>query len=146
MRDVAYYIDRILVSHQPKAIFIYVGNDIVAGEKDKTPDQVLELYKYVVKRIRLKHPEIPITWLAISPSEKRWAAWDKIQLTNQLVSDFCLTEKKLYTINAGNKFIGEDGWPLKQYYKDDKLHYNEEGYHVWGRAIANEVKTIVSGK
>ena len=144
LRDVAYYIDRILATHKPKAIFIYVGNDIVAGEKDKTPDQVLELYKYIVKRIRTKHARVPITWLSISPSEKRWAVWDKIQQANDLIKAYAQSEPDMYFINAGNNFLGEDGKPISKYYKDDKLHYNEMGYSIWGKAISKEVKKIAS--
>jgi lysophospholipase L1-like esterase len=146
LRDVAYYIDRILASHQPKAIFIYVGNDIVAGEKDKTPDQVLELYKYVVSRIRAKHADIPITWLAISPSEKRWAVWDKIQQANNLIKAYAASAPNLYFIDAGSKFLGADGKPNVNLYKDDKLHYNDEGYKLWGKSIAEEVKAIINHK
>lgn len=142
LRDVAYYVKRIVYPHQPKAIFIYVGNDITGGEKDKSPDQVLELYKYVVKTLRAKFPTIPITWLGISPSEKRWSVWDKIQQTNQLISEYCISQPNLYCINVGSEFIGEDGWPNKINYRDDKLHYNEVGYKIWGKAIAAEVKRI----
>ena len=121
---------------------MYVGNDIVAGEKDKTPDQVLELYKYIVKRIRTKHARIPITWLAISPSEKRWAVWDKVQQANALIKNYSQSEPDMYFIDAGNNFLGEDGKPISKYYKDDKLHYNEMGYNIWGNAIKKEVKEI----
>ena len=73
LADMAFYVKRIVYPHHPAAIFMYVGNDIVGSEKDKAPDQVLELFKYTVKVLREKFPVTPITWLAISPSEKRYA-------------------------------------------------------------------------
>ncbi len=142
LRDVAYYIKRIVYPHNPKALFIYVGNDIVAGEKDKAPDQVLELYKYVVKVLREKYPIMPITFLAISPSGKRWAAWDKIQEANALIKDFCTAGSNLYYIESSNKYLGKDGKPITALYRDDKLHYNDKGYIVWGKNIRKQVKTI----
>lgn len=142
LRDVAYYVKRIVYPHNPKAIFIYVGNDITASEKDKTPDQVLELYKYVVKTIREKYPTVPITWLAISPSEKRWAKWNEVQQANALIKAFCDANPHLYFIDSGNKFLGKDGQPITSLYRDDKLHYNEEGYKVWGKNIWKDVKKI----
>ncbi len=142
LRDVAYYIKRIVYPHQPKAIFMYVGNDITDSEKDKTPDQVLELFKYTVEIIREKYPTVPITWLKISPSEKRWGAWDKVQAANQLIENYSKTVSNVYTISFFDKFIGADGLPNKKLYKGDKLHYNEEGYKVWGSAIEAEVKRI----
>lgn len=146
LRDVGYYIKRIAYPHQPKAIFIYVGNDITATEKDKEPDQVLELYKYVVKVLREKFPNTPITWLAISPSIKRWTVWDQISKANDLIKSYCLSEPNLFYIDAGKNFLGKDGKPDAKYYLDDQLHYNEEGYRLWGRCIKNAVLNIASGK
>lgn len=142
LSDVAYYAKRIIYPHNPKAIFIYVGNDITAGEKDKTPGQVLELYKYIVKIIREKYPITPITWLAISPSEKRWAKWAEVQQANEMIKSFSEANPNLYYIDAGNNFLGKDGNPISKLYRDDKLHYNEEGYKVWGKNICKQVKEI----
>ncbi len=143
LRDVAFYIKRIVNPHNPKAIFIYVGNDITANEKDKTPEQVLELYKYIVKIIRQKHRNVPITWLAISPSERRWSKWKEIQKANELIKTFCESNPNLHYIDSSNKFLGKDGQPITSLYRDDKLHYNEAGYIVWGRNIRRQVKKIL---
>lgn len=142
LREVAYYVKRIVYPHQPKALFIYVGNDIVSDDKDKAPDQVLELYKYVVQVVREKYPKLPITWLAISPSEKRWAAWDKVTEVNELIKAFCVSDPNLHFLDAGKEFLGADGRPLTKYYLKDHLHYNEQGYKVWGAAIAKDVNRI----
>jgi lysophospholipase L1-like esterase/dienelactone hydrolase len=144
LRDVAYYVKRIVYPHHPKAIFMYVGNDIVDSEKDKSPDQVLELFKYTVELIRTKFPTIPITWLQISPSEKRWGAWDKAQAANKLIEDYCNNSTNLFSINFSNSFLGDNGLPNKKLFRDDKLHYNEAGYVVWGDAIKEEVKKIAN--
>jgi lysophospholipase L1-like esterase len=146
LRDVAYYIKRIAYPHQPKAIFIYVGNDISASEKDKEPDQVLELYKYVVKSLREKFPTTPITWLAISPSIKRWAVWDKISQANNLIKTYSESQSNLYYVDAGTNFLNKDGLPDSKYYVDDKLHYNDEGYKLWGKSIKESVIKITEGK
>lgn len=144
LRDVAYYVKRIVYPHNPKAIFIYVGNDIVAGEKDKTPDQVLELFKYTVKVVREKYPNVPITWLQISPSEKRWQVWKNICEANILIEAYCATQNRLFYLTSADKFLGSDGKPITKFYREDKLHYNEEGYKVWGKNIAKQVTAISS--
>lgn len=146
LRDVAYYIKRIAYPHQPKAIFIYVGNDITSSDKDKEPDQVLELYKYVVKSLREKFPTTPITWLAISPSLKRWSVWDKITQANDLIKKYAESQPNLYYVDAGSNFLNKEGSPDSKYYVDDKLHYNDEGYKLWGMSIKESVKKIAEGK
>lgn len=142
LRDVAYYVKRIVYPHNPKAIFIYVGNDIVAGEKDKTPDQVLELFKYIVKTIREKYPTTPITWLQISPSEKRWQVWDKICMANSLIEAYCASQERLFCLTSADKFLSANGRPNAKLYKEDKLHYNDEGYKTWGKNISKQVNAI----
>ncbi len=143
LSDVAYYVKRIVYPHHPKAIFIYVGNDITAGEKDKSPDQVLEIYKYVVKMIREKYPTVPITWFAISPSERRWAKWNEVQQANALIKAFCDANPNLYFVDSAHKFLGNDGKLITSLYLDDRLHYNEEGYKVWGKNIRKQIKVIL---
>jgi len=142
LTEVIYYLKRIVYPHHPKAIFMYVGNDIVNSEKDKSPDQVLEMFKYTVEIIRQKYPTTPITWLQISPSEKRWGAWDKVQAANKLIEDYCNSSINVYSINFSKSFLGENGLPIKNLYRDDKLHYNDAGYVVWGNTIKEAVKKI----
>lgn len=144
LRDVAYYVKRIVYPHNPKAIFMYVGNDITASEKDKSPDQVFELYKYIVKVIREKYPNTPIIWLQISPSEKRWVVWDKVTEANKLIEAYCAKQTKLFYIASADKFLGADGKPITTLYREDKLHYNEEGYKVWGKNISQKVNEIAN--
>ena len=142
MNDVSFYIKRLAYPHQPKAIFIYVGNDITATENDKKPMEVFKIYKNIVEVLRNKFPTIPITWLAIFPSEKRWAAWDKIQEVNNLINEYAITQYNLYTINACSAFLGEDGSPRTFYYTEDKLHFNREGYKLWGKSISKQIREI----
>ena len=142
LADVAYYVTRIVYPHQPKALFLYVGNDITAGEKDKAPDQLLEHFKYIIRQVRAKYPTLPITWLEISPSERRWAAWDRVQEANRLIREYCASEPNLHVIGFAGSFLGSDGTPIKSLYLPDKLHYNEQGYRVWGRSIREQVAAI----
>ena len=73
-------------------------------------------------------------------SEKRWAVWDKVQEANNLIEAYCATQQNLYFIHFQESFFGSDGQPIKKLYREDKLHYNEEGYKVWGNAIRRQVK------
>lgn len=144
LRDVAYFTKRIIYPHQPKAIFMYVGNDIVDNPKDKSPDQVLEYFKYVVKVIREKYPTTPIAWLQISPSEKRWGAWDNVKAANSLIKNYCDSQPHLFYVSFEKYFLDQNNQPLKALYLPDKLHYNEEGYKVWGAAIKDQFFKIIN--
>ncbi len=108
LSDVAYYIDR-LIANQPNvnAVYLYVGNDIVGSELDKTPMQVLELVKYITIKVRNQFPEATIYWSEISPSEKRWKVWNKIQVANKLIKNFCVNENNLKFVETSTFYLNE---------------------------------------
>ena len=140
LSDVAYYIDRLVAGQlNLSGIFLYVGNDIVGAESDKTPLQDLQLVKYITFKIRQQYPSITIYWAEISPSEKRWKVWDKIQEANRLIKDFCATETNLIFVESSKHFLNDKGLPITNYYRDDHLHYNKDGYKVWGEVIKEKI-------
>jgi len=140
LSDVAYYIDRLIANQNKlKGIVLYVGNDITGSNLDKTPEQDLQLVKYITQKTRMAYPKTPIYWCEISPSEKRWAVWNKIQETNQLIKSFCSSENNLHFIESSTSFLNENGTPKTELYRDDKLHYNLEGYKVWGSILEKKL-------
>lgn len=143
LSDMAFYINHILDNYQLKGVVIYVGNDIVVSQKDKTPLQVLELYKYIVSQIRVKQPNIPIVWAAICPSVKRWAAWKEIQEANQLVKAYSAANSNLYFIEGSDVFFKPNSQvPNPAYYRDDMLHFNTSGYEKWTSVMQPSLQKI----
>lgn len=41
----------------------------------------------------------------------------------------------LYVIEAASSLLGDDKMPIVKYFKDDKMHPNNEGYKVWAEPI-----------
>jgi len=140
LSDVAYYIDRLVEGQKNlSGIFLYVGNDIVGAETDKTPLQDLELVKYITNKLRQHFPSIPIYWAEISPSEKRWKVWDKIQEANRLIKEYCTTESNFIFVESSKYFLNDKGLPITNYFRDDHLHYNNDGYKIWGEVIKEKI-------
>ena len=137
IRDMAYFIRRILTPHPKlKALVFYTGsNDITGTNKDKSPQQVLEMFKYIVKTVRETHPNTPIYWIEISPNERRWAVWDNIQEANRLFKEYASQTPNLHVIEAASSLLGMDKKPVVKWFKDDKLHPNDEGYKMWAEPI-----------
>lgn len=136
--EMAYYIDRIMANHPFKAIVFYSGsNDITAGNQDKTPTQVLEAFKYIVQKVRQKHPIIPIYYIAISPNERRWAVQSDIIKANNLFKNYCQNTPNLHFIETMTQLLSTDGQYQAELYVDDKLHFNEKGYKIWTGIIKN---------
>ena len=128
LSDFAVYTDRILYPHECQAIVIFIANDINGGDADKTPREVLRLFRYVVKTIRKQFPDTPVFWIAITPTSSRWSVWPQIREANNLIKDYCDKQHNLYFIATENAFLNEEGKPRNEYFVSDLLHLNQDGY------------------
>jgi lysophospholipase L1-like esterase/predicted esterase len=145
--EMAYYIERIAFPHHLKAVVLYTGsNDLTVSNNDKSPIQILETYKQIVHTLRKKFPDIPIIWIEISPSPRRWKVWNSIEQTNTLIREYSATQSLLFTVSVKDAFLDETGQPITKYFGKDTLHYNEEGYVLWGNTLAPQIHKILNSK
>ncbi len=135
IRDVLVYEDRLINPHKFRAIVIFVANDITGGKNDITPEELFSLYKKLVQSIRKDHKTQPIFWVQITPTASRWSVWDKTQAANTLIQKYTEKQPKLFYIETAQAFLGQDGLPIPEYFRADKLHQTQQGYDVWSRII-----------
>ena len=103
--DLIHFTERLVSQHNIRAIGIFVANDITGGAKDLTPKEVLNLAKFIVKKIRKSHKNTPIFFIETTPTSKRWKVWDKISLANDLIKDFTSNQRNLFYINTRSFYI-----------------------------------------
>ena len=105
--DIIHFSQRLVKNHKPKAILIFVANDIKGNNKsdlysknltDRTPSEVKRLFRLLIKQIRTIHREIPIFAIETTPTLSRWKAWPKISLANDLIKEYCESKNNLYYI------------------------------------------------
>lgn len=58
--DLIFYTERLVSPHDFRALAVFVANDISNTPEDKSPDEILKLFKEVVRIVRAKNPEKPI--------------------------------------------------------------------------------------
>ncbi len=143
LSDLAVYADRIFDPHPCKAIVIFIANDITGSANDKEPQEVVRLYKNVLKTIRKKQPVTPVFWIAVTPTESRWKVWPQIKEVNRLIREMSDPSDNTYFIETEKAFLNESGLPIEKYFRSDKLHLTLEGYAVWREIIRNELKKVV---
>ena len=119
---------------------------MTVSNNDKSPIQILETYKQIIHTLRKKFPAIPIIWIEISPSPRRWKVWDKIEETNTLIREYSASQPFLHTVSVKNAFLDESNQPIGKYFGKDNLHYNEEGYVIWGNTLAPQIHKILDVK
>jgi lysophospholipase L1-like esterase len=126
--DVLYYADRIIMPYKPRRIVLYGGdNDITK----KPPDQVFQDFKALVEKVRKALPDAKIYFLAIKPSPKRAALWDKAKAANQAIREHCERTPGLAYIDIVPVMMGADGKPKPELFLADTLHMNRAGYELW---------------
>ncbi len=141
-RDMIFFTDRILADHPIRMLVCFVANDISGSPKDGTPKEVLQLFKYFVKQVRAKHPEIPILQIAVTPTQSRWNHWSKINEVNQLMQSYCEQTPNLYFVNTVPTYLNSEGKPKTEWFVKDQLHLNAAGYEVWNRIIKAKIAEV----
>ena len=143
--DLIHFSERLVKNHSPKAILIFVANDITGSNDltnkvgDLSPNEVKKLFKYNYKLIRNIHKHIPIFLIETTPTPKRWKVWNKILQANKKLERFCKKETNLYFISTRDKFIGYDGLPIQSLFLNDELHLNVDGYKLWSSVIKSKL-------
>ncbi len=135
LSDYNHYADRIIKPHQFKAILIFVANDISGGDFDRTPREVLQLFKTLVKQIRERNSETPVFWIEITPTPRRWHSSDQIREANSLIKNFCEKNADLNFISTFDVYTNQEGLPDSTLFRKDMLHLNRDGYILWADRI-----------
>ena len=151
--DIIHFSQRLVKNHNPKAILIFVANDIKGNNKsdiysknlpDRTPQEVKRLFKVVIKQIRTIHKNSSVFFIETTPTPKRWKAWSKISQANDLIKEFCDSSDRLFYISTRDYFIGDNGLPTEEFFIRDKLHLNRKGYALWADIIKKNLIKVLS--
>lgn len=133
--DLIYYTDRIVYPHKFRALVVFVANDITGSDQDRTPQQILDLYKGVVQIVRKKFKKEPIYFVGITPVNSRWAHWPKAKEANRLVREWSESKPNQFYIDTEAAYLNAEGKPKAELFIGDQLHQNQKGYDLWASII-----------
>ena len=144
--DFAVYAGRIFKAHDCRAAVIFIANDIIGSENDKSPEEVNKLFLSVLKTFRKTNRETPFFYIAVTPTSSRWEAWPEISKANNLIRETCEKNRNTYFIETSFAFLNEDGKPDDGLFINDRLHLNSDGYAVWSGIIRKEMERVLGSK
>jgi len=142
--DLAVYAKRIVYPHQFKALVIFEANDITGSKTDKSPEDVVKLFRQIVRTVRKKYAEQPIFLLEITPTKSRWAVWPTVKKTNQMLKESCSKLHNTYFIETAAAYLNKEGEPRKELFIKDMLHQNHEGYIIWGDLVRKKLDEVLT--
>ena len=87
--------------------------------------------------IRACHPDVPVLFVAVTPTESRWQAWPQIEQLNEALADLAATEPETCFIATAERFLDQaTGRPSPNLFRHDKLHLSPAGYRIWAEFIS----------
>ena len=143
LSDFSVYAGRIFDPHQCSAIVLFIANDITGSAQDKSPQEVAGLFSTVIRTIRKRHRETPVSWIEVTPTPLRWKVWPEIQKANSLISHECSKHKNTYFIDTDKGFLKSNGRPEEDLFRSDSLHLSAKGYNIWNEIIKKEISKII---
>jgi lysophospholipase L1-like esterase len=145
LADSIHYFDTLFLPYQPDAIVLYAGdNDIANG---LTPGQVSADFQTLASLISLAFPEVPVVFIAIKPSQKRWEMWPDMKKANDLIAAQCAGKPHFHFADIGGLMLeGASGAPEKGWFIEDGLHLSDSGYAKWTSLLKEILQKAASGK
>jgi lysophospholipase L1-like esterase len=136
MAACVWYFDRVMAGLQPKGMVLYAGdNDLGDG---RHPEEVFIFFKQLMANIRKKYGNIPVAYISIKPSIKRFNIIDQIKFTNKIIAaEIEKMNDATFFVNIYDKMLDDNLYPKKDLFELEGLHINDKGYALWN-AIINE--------
>ena len=141
--DLAVYAERIIYPHQFRALVLFEANDITGSAADKSPEEVVKLFRNIVRTVRKKYPEQPIFVIEITPTKSRWAVWSKVKQANLQLKEACSKMHNTWFIETAASYLNKEGKPRTELFNKDMLHQNRDGYVIWGELVRKKLDEVL---
>ena len=133
--DAIYFTDRIITPYKPKMLVVFSGTNDISGDNPKQAEEVVALYQQFVDRVHRRMSDLPIYFIAISPTRSRWEHREIVFETNRRVAEIAEADNRLYFIDTATALLDASGEPNDDLFLGDQLHLNKDGYAVWTSII-----------
>ena len=142
LTDIIQYANETIIKYKPKQIYIYCGENDIAGSDTVSPETVLIRFKNLFQIIRSNlDPATPIVFVSIKPSIARWNMEARMVKSNSLIKTFLATQKNTTYLDVHNAMLDTQGNVFKDIFVGDNLHMNAKGYAIWQKIIAPTIMT-----
>jgi lysophospholipase L1-like esterase len=138
-----YFFARLVPPVHPRSLLIYAGdNDLGDG---RAAERVFGVFRSLADKVEGALGAIPFGFLSVKPSPARYAIQDRIHRFNDLVRDEIESRPSGYYVDVFSAMLDESGKPRAEFFLDDGLHLNREGYRLWGRILEPYRHRILTG-
>lgn len=140
-RDLCHFVPRLVANHEPRAIVVFVANDLASPADGRDIETVMIDIRATRAGIRQRHPRVPLLFVAITPTESRWQMWPEIQRLNAAIEAMCRDSDHTFFVATADHYLDpETGRPDPTLFRSDRLHLSPAGYRVWAGVIAEALE------
>lgn len=134
LSDTVHFFDRLVVPPRPRAVIVYAGdNDIAKGH---SAEEVVADFKALVSRCEEKLSGVPLVYVAIKPSVRRWELWPEMERANEAIAAICGSKGHLHYADIATPMLAEaEGAPGAEWFLKDGLHLSPMGYARWTEIV-----------
>lgn len=132
--DLIFYYDQLILKQKPEIVFIYEGDNDIAGEKK--PGLIKRQARELYKRIRSDLPETKIIFISPKPSIARVNLKKEYIKLNKRLKKFCNRKQNLEFADVWHPAVDDNGDVFQDIFIEDGLHMNKKGYDIWGKVIS----------
>lgn len=140
-KDTVEAVPVLVIPYKPKVILYYCGdNDL--GSAKTSPDVPVEGFKNFVTAVRKELPNVRFVYLSIKPSPKRTDSWPNAQKANAMIAELAAKDPFITFVDVGTVLLDDNGVPIPELFKDDKLHMQPAGYERWTKMVKPALEKV----
>ncbi|TWT88440.1 GDSL-like Lipase/Acylhydrolase [Pseudobythopirellula maris] len=135
--DAIEHFDLLIKKHQPRCVVFYSGdNDIAAGHK---AERVAADFETFAAKLRKELPECRLIVMPPKPSPSRWKRVEVYREASAAIEAHCQSTPNCEFVDVWPAMTDDDGLPLPEIFRNDKLHMNEQGYALWNELLGPHI-------
>jgi len=131
--DLIFYYDELILKQQPDILFIYEGDNDIAG--NKKPNLIKHQARELYDKIRGDLPSTEIIFISPKPSIARVNLKSKYEKLNKRLKRYCDKNENLEFADVWHPMLDENGNVFQGIFIEDGLHMNKKGYDIWGKVL-----------
>lgn len=132
-KDLIYFSDRVITPYKPSKIFIYEGdNDIAGGIK---PKEVMKQARILREKIEKIFPGTPVVFISVKPSVSRWNLREAYTRFNKSLKKYAKRTPNTEYADVWTPMLDGSGVVRNDIFLKDNLHMKPEGYKIWQKVL-----------
>jgi lysophospholipase L1-like esterase len=149
IHQVLHYVEDIVLPYRPRAIFLYAGENDIAGlwfTRRHSAQEVCDNFKAFFEHIQEEVPGTPVYFISIKPARGRQKYWPEMQRANDLIRRFCERHENAGYIDIVPAMRDSSGKLHTDFFIFDGVHMNKRGYAAWTAVIRPVVAAVMAGE